>query len=81
VQPEDYLPSPAGDAETLVSNIVELGPYTVDIRLPIIVTLMHSGPGKDFGYETIVKAFSQDKREWEELEGKLDEVCKKSLNA
>lgn len=69
VRPEDYSPSPAGTGETLVSNIVELGDNDVDIRQPINVALMHSGPDRDLGYETVLKAFNQEKGVWEESEG------------
>jgi hypothetical protein len=63
------LPFHAEKDETVVSYIVGLGPSTVELNKPLTVTLMHSGPGEKFGYETIVKAFNQERRVWEEKEG------------
>ena len=74
IRSEDSILSPCGDSETLVSYIVELcGPTSCeDLRRPVIVTIMHSGPGQQQGYETVVKAYN-DKRQhmpsWEEVEG------------
>jgi hypothetical protein len=63
-------PSPAKETETVVSHIVILGPRHVELQEPIIVTLMHSGPGKKDGYETIVKAYMPERRDvWEQIEG------------
>jgi hypothetical protein len=69
VRSEDFLPSPARKMEAIVSNIVGLGPSNVHLRQPILVTMMHSGPGKELGYETVVKAFNQEQLVWEILEG------------
>lgn len=66
---KDFLPSPAGVMETLVSHIVELGAQNLSLQQPIVATLLHSGPGRGYGYETVVKAFNQEQLVWEELEG------------
>jgi hypothetical protein len=68
-RPNDYRPSPAEANESVVSYIVEMSPSTVELNEPITITLMHSGPGKEYGYESVVKALNQDQLVWEILEG------------
>jgi hypothetical protein len=48
---------------------VEVIPSSVELKEPITVSLMHSVPGREYGYETIVKAFNQERRVWEDKEG------------
>jgi hypothetical protein len=67
--PQALFRSPAKVTETLVSYIVHLVPSSVELQEPIIVTLMHSGPGKEYGYETIVKARMPESVVWEQIEG------------
>lgn len=60
---------PAGKGETVVSYIVGLEPSTAELNKPILVDLMHSGPGKGYGYETVVKGFDQESETWQEPKG------------
>jgi hypothetical protein len=67
--PDDFLPSPVGENEALVSYIVKLCLEFMILRKPILVKLMHSGAERELGYETVVKAFNEKEQLWEELEG------------
>ena len=61
--------SPAKFTEGLASYIVELGPATVALQKPIIMTLLHSGPVKRHGYEVTVRTFNAIDKSWKDIEG------------
>ena len=69
VDPCRYQPPMAG-ITTSVSYFLEMSSsMTVELNEPITVTLIHSGPGIEYGYETTAMAFNQDNDVWENLPG------------
>lgn len=63
------LPSPGNVNEHLVSSVIRLGPSDLYLRKSFVMTMLHCGPGKEDGFEIIVKVFDERKQSWIEKEG------------